>query len=142
MSSAGPEPEANMLLCDAATISDGKLFILGGGWSSMLAREESVTLTFAAIVSVPWHLTNRKIRLELQLLSEDGTVVETVDGKPATAGGELTIGRPAHVRPGVSQNVPFVAPFRALPLLQGGYVCTLALDGRVYARTPFQIMRP
>ncbi len=129
-----------MMLCDAADVSGGKLYILGGGWDQLVRRTDAIALTFAAVLSIPWQLTNRRLNLELSLLNADGDVVEDGDGEPVMAAGDITIGRPPHVRPGASQNVPLTTPFKPLGLRSGGYLCTLAIDGKVHARCSFNVV--
>jgi len=137
----GPDIEANMMLCDFASMAGGKLFIHGGGWDRILVPEPEVSLMLATVLTIPWHLTNRPLQIEITLLSEDGAIVQDEEESPVVAGGELTVGRPAQVRSGMSQNVPLVSPFKPLPLAASGYVFTLAVDNVIYARTAFQVLR-
>ena len=46
-----------MLLCDAAQVSDGKLFILGGGWS--MTGPDPVPSAVALKIDVDWHEAGR-----------------------------------------------------------------------------------
>ena len=47
--------KVTMLLCDAAQVSDGKLFILGGGWS--MTGPDPVPSAVALKIDVDWHET-------------------------------------------------------------------------------------
>ncbi len=45
--------KVTMLLCDAAQVSDGKLYILGGGWS--MTGPDPVPSAVALKIDVYWH---------------------------------------------------------------------------------------
>jgi hypothetical protein len=141
MNYLGGDIEANMLLCDAAEVANQKLFLHGAGWDRIVALEPTVSLTVATVLSVPWQLTNRDLRLVLTVMNEDGEVVETEEGEPVTAEGDLRVGRPPTMRAGTSQNIPFVTPFKPLALPAGGYVVVLKVDGTALARARFQVER-
>jgi hypothetical protein len=141
MSYLGNEIRANMILCDAADVVGGKLYVLGGGWNNVFAIAPEVGVTLASVLSVPWQLTNRDLHLSVSLLNEDGELVELDEGESMIAEGDLKVGRPPHARPGTPQNVPFVTPFKPTALPAGGYVVHLAIDGKVLTEASFQVIR-
>jgi hypothetical protein len=78
-----------MLLCDAAQVSDGKLYILGGGWS--MTGPDPVPSAVALKIDVDWHEAETSHHWELFLEDADGRPVfmETPDGtQPVEVRGE------------------------------------------------------
>ena len=69
-----------LLLCDAAQVADGKLYILGGGWS--LIGPDPTPSAVAMKVDVDWTEVDRLHHWELFLVDEDGQpiVAQTPDG--------------------------------------------------------------
>ena len=72
-----------MLLADFAQVSDGKLTVVGGGWS--LTGPEPVPFGIAILIRVPWDQANQRHVMRLELLDADGIPVEieTDDGDAA-----------------------------------------------------------
>ena len=71
-----------MLLCDAAQVSDGKLFILGGGWS--MTGPDPVPSAVALKIDVDWHEAEASHHWELFLEDADGrpVLVDTPETSP------------------------------------------------------------
>ena len=69
-----------MLLCDAAQVADGKLYILGGGWS--VTGPMPMPSAIAVKVEVDWHEVDQLHEWEVSLIDEDGhpVVIETPEG--------------------------------------------------------------
>ena len=59
-----------MLLADFAQVSDGKLTIVGGGWS--LTGPDPVPFGIAILIRVPWDQANQRHVMRLELLDADG----------------------------------------------------------------------
>ena len=72
--------KVTMLLCDAAQVSDGKLYILGGGWS--MTGPDPVPSAVALKIDVDWHEAETSHHWELFLEDADGrpVLMETADG--------------------------------------------------------------
>lgn len=63
------------MLADAATVADGKLFIHGGGWSSIIAHQMPVThpvLGLVLVFETEWHESNEDLQIVLELVDADG----------------------------------------------------------------------
>lgn len=131
--------EAVMLLCDAADQVNGKLYILGGGWSLIFVPDVPAPTTLAVKLAVPWNDTNRRLKITARLLDEDGTPVDLGQGD-VQAEGEVEVGRPAGLKPGSDIDLPIALPFGALAYPSGGYVFQLEVDGDVVARAPFRVL--
>ena len=52
--------KATLMLADYATVSDGKLSIVGGGWS--VTGPEPVPFGIALLIQVPWDQANSGTR--------------------------------------------------------------------------------
>lgn len=126
-----------MLLCDAAQEQNGKLYILGGGWS-MLHRAGPTTMAIAIKISFPWGDANRPHPMLLELLTEDGHPVLVGDG-PVRVEGGLEVGRPPGLRPGSDLDVALALNFSGVPLMNGGYRWQFQLDGESAATISFQV---
>ena len=98
-----------MLLADFAQVSDGKLTIVGGGWS--LTGPEPVPFGIAILIRVPWDQANQRHVMRLELLDADGQAVEveTDDGmQPVVFFDDVPfeVGRPAGLKPGTPLDFP------------------------------------
>jgi hypothetical protein len=96
-----------LLLCDAAQVADGKLHLLGGGWS--FTGPGPVPSALAIVIEVPWDRTNQPLRLNIELRQADGRVVTqpTPEGdQPVRINADIEVGRP----PGHPSGVPLMVP--------------------------------
>ena len=62
--------KATLILADYARVSEGKLDVLGAGWT--VAGPDEVTMGLGVLVEVPWDQTNRSHQMVVRLLGEDG----------------------------------------------------------------------
>jgi uncharacterized protein DUF6941 len=119
---------ATLLLADYARVADGKLDVLGGGFSMINARG-AFGFFVAALIQIPWDQTNMQHHLRLDLLTADGEPVGLPDGGVVRVEADFEAGRPAGVRAGTPIDMPFVAPFGPLELEPGRYEVKLTIDG-------------
>ncbi|MCU0272467.1 MAG: hypothetical protein MUE34_04465 [Acidimicrobiales bacterium] len=123
----GLDVDVTMLLADAAQVADGKLYVLGGGITSI--GPDPQPLAIALLLAVPWDRANIPHDWRLDLVDEDGRSVE-VGGHPVAVAGRFEAGRPAGVRPGTPLTVPVAIGFNGLPVQAGRrYRWQLAIDG-------------
>src|SRR5213592_1828364 len=90
-----------MLLADAAQAINGKLYILGGGWS--IIGPDPVPSAIAIKIEVPWDEANKRHKLKLELVDADGrpvTVPTPTGEKPVQLEGDFEVGRPPGLKPG------------------------------------------
>jgi len=106
----------DMLLCDAAQVSGGKLFILGGGLSVTGPKPQPLAL--ALQITVPWDRANVQHQWRIQLFNEDGHPVAVKD-KPVLIQGRFEAGRPPGLRPGSPLGVSLAITLTPLPLPAG-----------------------
>ena len=121
--------KVTLLLADYAKVSEGKLDVLGAGWSMMNAQGP-FGFFVAALFQIPWDQTNLEHAFRLELLDADGQPVPTADGTDTMrVDGQFEAGRPAGLRPGTPVDAPLVVPFGPLLLDSGRYEIRLTIDG-------------
>lgn len=130
---------ATLVLCDGAAVADGKLFVLGGGWSLIHVPNAPVNMALAILVSVPWDQANQRHSVEAKLMTDDGEQV-SIDGNDVAASGDIEVGRPAGLKPGIDLNLPMALEFNGVVLAPGGYRWELSVDGTQMAFTPFRVL--
>jgi hypothetical protein len=118
--------KVTMLLADAAQVAQGKLYILGGGWS--ITGPEPLPAAIAIKIDVDWDQANRQHRFELSLFDGDGQVVH-MENQPVRIAGQFETGRPAGIPPGTPLDVPLAITLGPLPLRPGRYVWRCSIDG-------------
>src|SRR5580692_10843977 len=123
--------KVTMLLCDAAQVSDGKLYILGGGWS--MTGPDPVPSAVALKIDVDWHEAETSHHWELFLEDADGRPVfmETPDGtQPVEVRGEFTVSQPAEIPEGSPIDVALAVNLGPIPLAPATrFAWRLTIDG-------------
>lgn len=120
--------KASLLLADAAQVVQGKLYILGGGWS--ITGPEPAPSAIAIKIDVPWDEANRRHRFQLNLLDADGKPV-IIGNQPVSITGEFEAGRPAGLLPGTPLDVTLAINIGPLPIQPGSrYVWRLSINDR------------
>ena len=123
--------KVTMMLCDAAQVADGKLYVLGGGWS--ITGPDPVPSAIALKIDVGWHEAERAHHWELFLEDADGrpVLVDTPEGEhPVEVRGEFTVGRPPDIPEGSPIDVALavnLGPSRSTPGTR--YTWRMAIDG-------------
>jgi len=118
-----------MLLADSAQVAEGKLYILGGGWS--LSGPEPVPSAVAIKVEVDTH--DRMHHWELFLEDADGQLVQfdSPEG-PQTIEirGDFSASAPEGVPPGTPVDVPIAVNLGPIPLSPDSrFTWRLVIDG-------------
>ncbi len=130
--------KTHMLLCDSAQVSDGKLYILGGGWNNCSAGPTNMGVALNIIV--PWDMSNRTFKWGLELLTEDSEPVLLGDPptQPVTLSGEFEVGRPPGWPRGTPLSVPLAVNAIGIPLQHSrGYSWEFKLNGNPEERVSF-----
>jgi hypothetical protein len=63
------------LLADAATMAEGKLYVHGGGWNSIISPQIPTVHPSLALVlafKAEWHEANENLAVAIELVNEDG----------------------------------------------------------------------
>jgi len=122
--------KVTMMLADAAQAVDGKLYILGGGWS--VTGPGPMPSAIAMKLEVPWSETNKMHKWELTLVNADGrpVLVGSEEGENAIQiSGEFEVGRPAGLTPGTPIDLPLAINLGPLVLEPGQrYTWRLTID--------------
>lgn len=133
------EPSVDVaLLADAVQASQGKLFILGGGWDvltvrSLPARHPSMGIGIR--VRVPWGWPGDAVRLDVELQDEDGKSV-----LPSSLSAPVPVRRPDHLPEGQDLTVVRALTFTNLVFRsEGGYSFVISIDSEVKERLRFLV---
>ena len=120
-----------MLLADFAEAVNGKLYIMGGGWS--IPGPQPSPSAIAMKIEVPWNETNRKHALKLELMDGDyrPVLIPTPTGNaPLVISGDFEVGRPAGALQGTPIDVPMAFNLGPIPLAPGNrYIWKLTING-------------
>jgi hypothetical protein len=124
--------KVTMLLADYAAAYDGKLVVVGGGWS--VTGPMPTPFGIALKIEVPWDQANTKHRMRLELVDADGEpVLVPAEGgveQPLAIEGEFETGRPAGLKPGTPLDVVLALNLPPQPIPPGGrYEWRLTIDG-------------
>ena len=132
-----------MLLADAAQAADGKLNVLGAGWT--MIGPQPTPSAIGIIFDVPWDRANEQLEFLLELVDQDGhpVIAPGEQGEaPIRIEGGFEVGRPPGVKRGTPLTLPIAINVGPLPLDPGGrYEWRLTVDGESQDgwRLPFSI---
>ncbi|UUY01980.1 hypothetical protein LRS13_14775 [Svornostia abyssi] len=124
--------KVTMMLCDYVAAPDGKLTIVGGGWS--VTGPQPVPFGIAVTFEVPWNLTNQRHAFRFELIDPDGNGVVPLGGsEPVIIEGDFEVGRPPGARVGTSFPFPLPINSGPMPLAPGGhYEWRLFVNGQTH----------
>ena len=131
--------QAFLLLCDFAQVSQGKLYITGGGWN-IHRRPGQMLIGLAVKLTADWNDANRPLDMVIRLVNEDGVPVAQGD-KPLEIKGKVEFGRPAGIPP-ASQLVAVAGFNVGIALAPGGYRWELLINGEQLAVESFTVVQP
>ncbi len=124
--------KVTVMLADFAQAVNGKLYIMGGGWSIIGPGPSPSAL--AIKIEVPWTETNRSHELKVELLDSDYRAVEVPmpgGNSPLVLKGAFEVGRPPGMIQGSSMDVPIAFNIGAIPLEPGRrYVWRLSINDK------------
>lgn len=127
------------MLCDAAQVQSGKLFVLGGGFDTISVQGFPAShraLSLAMVAEIGPEDRQRDLELHISLIDEDGQP-EGVEAK-----GMLRVGAPPNLPPGSPSVVPIVSPFNNITFpTEKGYVFVVTHDGEELARVRFRVVQ-
>mgnify|MGYP006949114319 CR=1 FL=1 len=132
------DPKILLITADAASISDGKINMLGAGWTRISAG----LANFSVVVrlDIPWTMTNTELDWSLDLTDQDGRLyVPTHDSGGLHLEGQLHVGRAEGLTQGASMEAPLVIPFIQLPLRPGPLEWRFQVANAI-AKYPFEVI--
>jgi hypothetical protein len=123
-----------LILADAAQVINGKLYLLGGGWTTLTVAgfPAQHRCALAAAFAVPWTETSRAHAVELEVVTEDGQTLATVNGR-------FEVGRPPGILPGQPQRLQFAAEMVLAFEAPGVFVVIARADGEERRRVQFNV---
>jgi hypothetical protein len=130
-----------MLLCDAAEEANGKLYILGAGWTHVLRPDQPINMSLAIVLHVPWEQADQRHELEVSLLKDDGQPALLGD-KPLKVQGSVEVRQPAGAEPGSELDAVTAITFSGISLPTGTYVWELSVNGESSAKRRFWVRGP
>lgn len=130
--------ETTLMLCDYAEAINGKLYIMGGGWTICPPGPRNLALTIKVLV--PWDKANEKHKLALMLQNGDGHIVSLGDPpKPVVIQSEFEVGRPPNIPKGMPLDFVIAIAFVALPLTADtAYRWQVEINGKAVQSVAFR----
>lgn len=144
----------NAFLSDSVAVAEGKVYVQGGGWNILNSQQfpfRQDRIGIAAVITVPYPATNTVNSLNLWLEDQDGKHLSL--GSVMTPDGEMrqqmnltarfTQGRPATLRAGAPQNMPFAANLDNIQFeMPGSYAFVIEINDEELARLSFDVANP
>ena len=125
-----------LILCDWAEVINGKLYMMGAGWSRIRA-DNPVNVSLAIMWKIPWSKANEPQDIEVALLTEDGKRVARPDGKEVALKGQIEAGRPPGMKFGSPLDAPLAVTIGSLQLEPGRYRFELSVNGELATHASF-----
>ena len=122
-----------LILADAAEVTNGKLYLLGGGWNRITVNKPFPIhrpTSIAMAIKVPWHQTNELHTFDIEINDADGKSL----GK---ARGNFEVGRPVGMPQGMDQRVQLAINLNISIPKEGSYEVVVMLDGSTETRREF-----
>lgn len=130
-----------LILADAARVVGNKLYLLGGGWDSLIVSSEfpvGLRCAVAFSAKVPWNETNQRHAFELEVASEEpGT--ETPKNL-LKIGGQFEVGRPPGIPLGQDQRVQLAIDMDLKIDAPGTKVVVARIEGQEMRRIHFNVV--
>lgn len=127
------------LLCDAASVREGLLFVLGGGITRLTRAELPAPMNVALALTISVHRMEigRPHELAIDVISEDGVKAAEVRGAFQVPEAPSSLGVHEQLL------VPVVLPFTNVPLPKhGDYSIEVSVDGHHERSIPFRVIPP
>ena len=127
-----------LILADAAQVTGGKLFLLGGGWEVLTVNsgfQMARPCALALAIRVPWNETNQQHSFEVEVTDEDGKK------QLAKLDGQFEVGRPPGISQGQEQRIQLAAGMSLTIGQPGRYAIAASVDGKESAHTGFNVVQ-
>jgi hypothetical protein len=125
-----------LILADAAQVVGNKLYLLGGGWETLVVNAGfpiQQHCAVAASIRVPWNETNQRRNVEIEIADEDGRPLVQLAG-------QVEVGRPPGIPLGADQRTQLAFGVVLSFPTPGAYVVIARIDGEEMKRTSFRVM--
>lgn len=128
------------LLADAAQVVGGKLYLMGGAFDTLTARQFPAThrtLSLVIVLEIGPGDRNRDLEVTTTLYDEDGKDLG-VKSK-----GTFRVGAPSTLPAGATSLIPLVTVFGNIQFPEpGGYVFIIEHEGQELSRVPLRVQPP
>ena len=125
-----------LILADAAQVVGGKLYLLGGGWETLMVASGFPTQQNASVAAsfrVPWSETNQRHYIQIEIVDESGSEVLQLQA-------QVEVGRPAGTPSGCDQRAQ-VAINGLVPIKRPGTYAVIArVEGVEQKRVEFRVI--
>ncbi len=125
-----------LILADWAEVINGKIYVQGGGWTAINAREPlpvSRTIAIAVSPRVEWHETNQPHDLAIRIIREEG------QAELARIDARFEVGRSAGLPMGSSQPHPIAVNLPLKFERAGEYEVRASIDGEEVTTLAFRV---
>lgn len=125
-----------LVLADFAQVADNKLYLMGGGWDKLTINTQFPAqhlCSLAVSFRVPWDATNQRHNAQIEILSEDGASIASING-------QFEVGRPPGTPVGQSQRSQLAVNIPLTFEKPGTYVVIGRVEGQELARVPFNVV--
>ncbi len=126
-------------VADGAHAVNGKLYVLGGGWTHLwlpsFPSRSPLPFAVAFGLRVPWNQTNRKFAWRVDAQDADNQPL----GDDPEAWGEVEQGRPPGLTPGADQRVVMAIPLATEFPAPGRYSYVLSIDDDELGRAVIEV---
>lgn len=144
--------EVDAFLADSVVVAEGKLYIQGAGWDTMVVGTfpaRHPRLGIGALLRVPWTATNQMHKFSVKIVDQDDNKLVLGDAPPG-AGipdgkvrefiGQFNLGRPPFLTRGESQVVPIGLNIDGLEFPQANtYSVVISVDDTELKRLPLRV---
>ena len=127
--------EITLFVCDNAQVYQGKLSVLGAGWSHIAIGAPSA---LAAILEISSDLTSQTIHATLDCVDADGHPYCPDGSNPLVLQADIEVAKPAGVLAGAPQRLPMAFNFPPIFNTPGRFTWRLTIDETV-AATSFEV---
>jgi uncharacterized protein DUF6941 len=133
--------EGFILLCDFAEVLDGKLYVMGGGWTRIQRAQPTFSVSIAGKVLIPWAEVGHSHAFAVTLMDSDRKPV-LHDDKRVGAFGEIGQDPPPGLDEGQPLDLPIAFRFDGLNLDAGSYSWVCTVDDEHLAEAAFTVIVP
>jgi hypothetical protein len=127
------------MLADAAQVQGGKLYVLGGGFDTIVTRNLPAvqrSLAVVLVASIDPSERHQDLELSIALLDEDGAATGL------EAKGRVRVGAPANLPPGAPSTVPIVSQFANVRFPEAkGYTFVVSYENQELTRVPCRVVK-
>lgn len=144
--------EVDAFLADSVVVADGKLYVQGAGWDTLVVGAfpaRHPRLGIGAMLTVPWTATNQMHKFSVKIVDQDENRLVLgaappgsgiADGKVREIVGQFNLGRPPFLTRGESQIVPIALNIDGLEFPQANtYSVVISVDDTDLRRIPLRV---